>query len=362
MPGEAVDVVVIGAGVVGAAVLQRLTASGLSAWIVDKGQRVGGQTTQRNSGVIHAGLYYPADSLKTRLCIRGNRLTYAWAQAHRVPVRRCGKLVVARDQAEEAALVAMLDHAKACDVEALRMLTRAEMLALEPTVLGRCAVFSGTSGVVDPHDLTVSLVADAAGRGAQVLTQTEVTGLSADGQGWLVATSRGPVRAQRVVNAAGLFADEVARMAGIDDYTIYPCRGDYFWLRTAVTYRHLVYPMKAPNAPNLGIHLTLDIDGGRRLGPDATWVDSKTDYGPAPGKRARFAAAAATLLDGVTEADLAYDSCGLRPKLRSQHEPQEKDFVIAEERPGFISLMGIESPGLTSALAIAEEVEQIVTR
>ena len=352
-----VDVVVIGAGVVGAAVFQRLAARGLSVWLVDRGERVGGETTERNSGVIHAGLYYPADSLKTRLCIRGKHLMYEWCAAHDLPAHSCGQHVVARDDAEEAALALMIEHARGCGVDDLSMVSKAELTRLEPTVRGRCAVLSGTTGVVDPHALTESLADDGRQRGGEVITNADVVGIE---DGWTVSTTRGPVSAATIVNAAGLYADEVSRMAGVGGYTIYPCRGDYFTLRTKHRYTRLVYPMKAPNAPNLGIHLTLDIGGGVRLGPDATWVDSKADYAPAPEKRAKFAAAAATLFEGVTAEDLAYDSCGLRPKLRAAHEPHEKDFVIAEDRPGLINLLGIESPGLTSAMAIGEMVDAML--
>ena len=355
-----VDVVVIGGGVVGAAVLQRLAASGRSCWLLDRAPRIGGETTERNSGVIHAGLYYPADSLKTRLCIRGNRLIYAWAALRGVPHMNCGKLVVARDAREEAGLERMLSHATGCGVPDLRMVTAAEMAAIEPNAIGISAVWSGSTGVVDPFELTASLSADAEAHDAEVLLNAAVTAIEATADGWALETARGRIVSSVVVNSAGLYADDVAAMAGVDGYRLYPCRGDYFWLRGRRKYNCLVYPAKVPGAPNLGIHLTIDPDGNTRLGPDATWVDDKGDYGPAEHKRDAFAQAAATLLRDVRPEDLAYDSCGMRPKLRSRHEPDEKDFVIAEDRPGLINLIGIESPGLTSAMAIAEEVERLL--
>lgn len=358
---DAIEVAVIGGGVVGAAVLQRLAERGLVGFMLERRARTGGETTERNSGVIHAGLYYPAASLKTRLSIVGNRALYRWAEAHGVPHARSGKLIVATDEGEEAELSRLLEHGRAAGVQALRLLSGREVKALEPALSCRAAILSGTTGVVDPIELTASLIAVARSAGAEVLVSAEVQAIEREQEGYRLETSRGPVHARRVVNAAGLYADEVARLAGVDRYRIYPCRGDYFAVRRKLPYRRLIYPVKKRGAPGLGVHLTTDLAGRARFGPDATYVESKADYGaPSRDKRAEFALAARKLFPEIRADDLEYDSCGLRPKLRAPSEPEEKDFVIAEDLPGFVNLVGIESPGLTAALAIAAEVERLL--
>lgn len=358
---DVADVVVIGAGVVGAACAQRLAARGLSCFLLDRRERIGGETTERNSGVVHAGLYYPAGSWKTRLCVAGNRALYEWAARAGVAHARSGKLVVATTTAEEAALEALLAHGRAVGAEGLSLLTGRELAALEPHVRGSAALLSAATGIVDPFELTASLVTAARADGAEVIVSADVREIAREGDAYRLETTRGALAAAAVVNAAGLYADEVAAQAGVRKYAIHPCRGDYFRLRSRASYRHLVYPVKTPGAPGLGIHLTIDLGGACRLGPDATYVRSKKDYGPAdPGKAAVFAEAARKLLGDIAAEDVEYDTCGIRPKLRAPGEKEERDFVIAEDLPRFVNLVGIESPGLTSALAIAVEVERML--
>jgi L-2-hydroxyglutarate oxidase LhgO len=354
-----VDVAVIGAGVIGAAVAERLTRRGFSALVLDRRARVGGETTERNSGVIHAGLYYSPESLKTVLCVEGNRRLYAWAADHHVAHRKIGKLVVATTEPEEAALHKMLAHGLAVGAQELEILSRAELEDREPAVRGRCALWSGTTGTIDPVELTASLIAVAEGAGATMLTNAGVTRIETLARGYRLTTERGPLNAARVVNAAGLHADDVAALAGVGRYRIHPCRGDYFRLRRGA-FRHLIYPVKVQGSPGLGAHLTISPSGELKLGPDATWIERKDDYGPPPiDKRPQFAEAARRLFE-VEEDDLVYDSCGIRPKLRAPTEDQERDFVIAQDLPGFVNLVGIESPGLTAALAIAERVSELL--
>lgn len=356
---DAVDVAIIGAGVIGAAVFQHLTARGRSCVLLDRRPRTGGETTERNSGVIHAGLWYPADALKTRLCVEGNPLLYAWAEAHGVAHARTTKLVVAADAEEEAALEPIVAHGRACGVPALSVVSGEALARLAPEVSGRAAILCGTTGIVDPAELTASLVAHGAQAGGLVVTGAAVRGLVHAGR-WQLDTTRGPLAAEAVVNAAGLYADDVARLAGVEVPRIHPCRGDYYRLTPRTSYRRLVYPVKKQGAPGLGVHLTLGLDGSCRLGPDAHYVSAKDDYGGGGGREAEFAAAAARILRGVTAADVRYESCGIRPKLRGPHDAAERDFVIALDRPGLVDLVGIESPGLTSALAIAREVGRLL--
>jgi L-2-hydroxyglutarate oxidase LhgO len=179
--------------------------------------------------------------------------------------------------------------------------------------------------------------------------------------GYLLETARGQLRAERVVNAAGLASAAVARLVGLDRYTIYPCKGDYFNLRSPVVYRHLIYPVKDKTSPGLGIHLTIDRSGGYRLGPDTQYVDRADDFRPAEHKLPEFLAAAQRLLGPLTADQLSYEGCGIRPKLRAPHEPAEKDFVLEEHPAGFVHLIGIESPGLTASLDLADRAAALLS-
>lgn len=360
MPDPGVDLAIIGAGVVGAAAFARLSRPGRSVLLLERRPKIGGEITERNSGVVHAGLWYPPASLKTRLSVEGNRLLYAFAQRHGVPHARLGKLVVATTEEEEAALHEVRRHGTNVGVPGLALKTQAELAKLEPDATGRAALWVPSTGIVDPYELTAALVAQGTAAGGEVITSAALEGAERDGEGWLLRTGRGPIRAAAVVNAAGLYADVVSRLFGVDAYVIHPCRGDYYTLRSARRFTHLIYPVKKKGAPGLGIHLTLDLGGRMRLGPDATYVDAKDDYAGGGGKELEFAAAASRILGPIAPADVRYESSGIRPKLRARHEAEEKDFVVSRDAPGLINLMGIESPGLTSALAIAALVESLL--
>ncbi|MBI2606889.1 MAG: NAD(P)/FAD-dependent oxidoreductase, partial [Deltaproteobacteria bacterium] len=325
---------------------------------LEKFERVAEGVTSRNSGVIHSGIYYPVDSLKARLCIRGKELLYAWCARHGVANSRVGKAIVATNAAEEEQLEALWENARRCGATGLERWPAARLREALAGVHGVAAVFASETGIVDPFEFTRSLLDDAEARGAMVLTSACVRAIRAEAGAFVVDSSRGKVRAARVFNAAGLFADEIARLAGIDKYRVYPCRGDYFRLRGCAAFRHLVYPVRAKGAAGLGIHLTLDLAGGMRLGPDSEYVTSKEDFSLSPEKEAqkreKFRATAEKLFGPIALSQLEYDQCGLRPKLRAPDEREEKDFVISEDLPGFVNLVGIESPGLTAAMAIAE--------
>lgn len=361
MAEDGVDVIVVGGGVVGAAVAQALSAKGRSVIVLEAGPRPAEGVTSRNSGVVHSGLYYPIGSLKAQACVRGNALLYEWCAKKGVDHAKCGKLVVARNDAQEASLDAMLTNAIACGAPGVERIGRDAVLAKEPSLPANSAVWCPETGIVDPTDFTKSLLNDAESNGAMTLVGARVTAIEKTNDGWLLETARGPVRAASVVNAAGLHADEIAALAGITKYKIHPCRGDYFALASRVKYRHLVYPAKDPTSPGLGVHLTLDLHGGYKLGPDVTWVGEKDAFADAPAhKLDEFHEAAQRLLGPLSRDQLRYDSCGIRPKLRAPTEKDEKDFVIAQDLPGFVSMVGIESPGLTASLALAERVAAMV--
>ncbi len=350
-----VDVAIVGAGVVGCAIASALAAD-RSVVVLEAGPRIAEGTTSRNSGVVHSGLYYRPGSLKARLCVEGNRLLYDWAARHDVPHAKIGKLVIARDAAEIEALQALERNARASDAPGVGMIGRDAIRKLEPTVDAECALLCRETGIVDPVELTRSYAHDASEKGALITTSARVRGVERTSSGWRLDTERGEIACTQVVNAAGLHADEVAALAGIEAERIHPCRGDYFRLRTPVRYRHLIYPMRPKGSPGLGVHLTLDLAGGVRLGPDAEFCDSRTDYSPREDKLETFLHAARRLLGPSIEAEqLSYDGCGIRPKLAG-----DSDFVVRQDRPGFVNLIGIESPGLTAALALARVVREML--
>jgi L-2-hydroxyglutarate oxidase LhgO len=333
--------------------------------VLEASQHLGAGVSSRNSGVIHSGLYYRPGSLKAAACVRGNRLLYRWAVDHGVWHRKVGKLVVAqrRDQIDD--LERLFANARANQAPDVALITAAQVAALEPAIQAEAALLCRESGIIDPAELVLSLVAAAEEKGAHFVRGAAVTAIEVERGlgGYRLHSTRGPVRAVQVVNAAGLASDQIARLVGIDRDVIHPCRGDYFRLGSATRYQHLIYPLKDRRAPGLGIHLTLDRAGGYRLGPDATYVDRRDDFGEPPlDKSARFLAAAQHLLGPVTADQLSYDGCGIRPTLRGPNDADEKDFVLHEEPPGFVHLIGIESPGLTAALDLADRAAALLTR
>jgi L-2-hydroxyglutarate oxidase LhgO len=363
--------VVIGAGVVGLAITRSLSRRGLETVLVERHDAFGRETSSRNSEVIHAGFYYPASSLKARLCVEGNRLMYDYCTKHDVPHKRCGKLVVARDENEEKKVRHLFDQGNANKVPGLELCEGRRLRSFEPEISGTLALWSPSTGIFDTHTLMKRLEYDAQEAGATIAYNAEVMGITKSACGYDVSVrdtdgSTMVLACERVVNAAGLFSDKIAAMAGIDiggsGYRIRYCKGEYFSVsnRHKNRLKHLVYP--APTAISLGIHGVLGLEGNLRLGPSAMYVDT-IDYDVEPSHAAEFFTGAKTLFPFLLRDDLSPDMAGIRPKLQGKGDGF-RDFVIRDEAdkglPGFIDLVGIESPGLTSALAIARYVEQII--
>lgn len=355
MTAGQVDVAVIGAGVVGCAVARVLARQGRDVLVLEREPREGAGVSSRNSGVIHSGLYYPPTSVKAQTCLHGHELLYSWCAARKVPHRRTGKLIVARSGDEEDALQALAANAAAAGARDLALLASDEVARLEPDLPPmRAALWCPHTGIVDAPALVRSLRADAEAHGAIFSGRTTVVAGAVAADAVTLETTRGPVAAAAVINAAGLFADQIAALLGAAAPPIFPCRGDYFSLRTAARYRHLIYPVRAPGAAGLGVHLTVDLAGAYRLGPDAEYVTGRDDFGPADHKLAAFHRAACSLLGPLAPEQLRYQGCGLRPKLRGPGDPIERDFAVFADPPRCVHLVGIESPGLTAALALAE--------
>ncbi len=381
------DVIIIGAGVVGLALAQQLARGNRKLGVLEKNDRFGQETSSRNSEVIHAGIYYPRDFLKSRLCVEGNRRLYAWCRRHDVPHARIGKLIIATSDEEEAELLAIKAGAEQNGVAELELLGKRQLHALEREVTAQAALFSPVTGIVDSHRLMRSFLSAAEEQGAILSCRATVTAITPDGAGYDLEVNHGEYRlhTQTLINSAGLHADDLAARAGIDidaaRYRLQPCKGNYFTVSPAPAIHRLVYPVPLKNNVGLGIHATLDLAGRVRFGPDSRYLDHEeitllkgdrnvptgngTDangvYRVDEDRREAFAAAIGKYLPGITPAALQPDMSGIRPKLQGPGDPA-RDFIIREEKalglPGLINLIGIESPGLTASLAIAGYVEE----
>lgn len=359
MTRDGADVVVIGGGVIGCAIAEALSRRGLGVFLLEADPALARRTTSRNSGVVHSGLYSSPGSLKARSCVDGNPRVYAWCEAAGVGFRRTGKLVVARTVEEVPQLERLYQNALACGAVGISVVDRPGIARIEPRAQGVAALHCTQTGIVDAVDFARSLASSAARNGAHIVTGARVHAVGSRNTEHVLETSLGPITAGRVVNAAGFSAPAIAALFGVTRFKHHACRGDYFRLRSRGDWRTLVYPVKVPGDPGLGIHLTLDLDGQARLGPDARYVDDADDVPPALHLRASFAAAASRLLGPISEDELVYDGCGIRPKLAGPGEP-ERDFVVWQEPASVVHLFGIESPGLTAALALADEVTALM--
>jgi len=364
-------VLVVGAGVVGLAAAAALARRGRSVLVLERHAAIARETTSRNSEVIHAGLYYPEGSLKATLCVEGREALYARCASHGIPHRELGKLVVATAADELGALEALCARGTANGAPGLQLIDADAVRAREPAVEAVAGLLSPRTGIVDAHALTLSYAAEAEAGGASVLLRNRVVDIGPRGDRYTVVAEdaegeRSEVACAAVVNAAGLEADRIAALVGLDvdaiGYRIHPCKGDYFSLAPGAPYEFngLVYPLHG--AAGLGVHVTLDLAGRVRLGPDTEYV-AAPHYAIDAGKGARFAEAAGRYLPGLRAEWLSPDYAGVRPKLAGPGEPF-RDFVVQEESarglPGFVNLVGIESPGLTAAGAIADMVAQLI--
>ncbi len=368
---ETIDCAVIGAGVVGLAAARALARAGREVVILEAAESIGTGVSSRSSEVIHAGLYYPRNSLKARLCVAGRAALYAFCRDHGVPHARCGKLVVAATAAELPALAALKTRAAGNGVDDLVELAPEDLRALEPALSAAGALLSPSTGIVDSHALMLALLGEAEERGAALaLASPVVGGRAVDGGVEIDVGGAAPctVRARGVVIAAGLRAREVAAsIDGVPADSIPPLRlakGSYFSYARRAPFRHLVYPVPEARFAGLGIHATLDLAGRVRFGPDVEWLAGGTrpedvDYDVDPARAARFAEAIRRYFPALDETALAPDYAGVRPKLNGPGEPPA-DFAVVGPRDhgiaGLVALYGIESPGLTAALALGEEI------
>jgi glycerol-3-phosphate dehydrogenase len=366
------NILIIGGGVIGCAIARAVSERWQDVFLVEQFPKVGMATSTRNSGVNHSGIYYPKNSLKARLCVEGNRLTYEFCAKHNVPFRHCGKLVVAADAHEEPELAALKKRGEDNGVQGLRLIGADEIHKREPHIRGTAALVVPSTGIVSAEELVHAYARVAANQGANIVTHAKVVSLVPSGKNIRVGLKIGDeestqdetIEARCVINAAGLYADEVAAMLGNHSWKIYPVRGEYCEVRgpRSSLINNLVYPLPHSDGLSLGVHFTKTLWGTFLLGPTATYVEEKDNYEKNRLPIAAFAESAKTLLPEIEEGDLQLGYSGLRPKLVPPDHKGIVDFVITRdpEVPQAIHLVGMESPGLTAAPAVAQHVEKMV--
>jgi L-2-hydroxyglutarate oxidase LhgO len=364
---------IIGAGVVGLAIAEKLSGEFKDVFLIEKHNTFGQETSSRNSEVIHAGIYYPKNSLKAKLCLEGKKLLYDYCIKYSVPYNNCGKLIVATSAEEIPIIENIKETALNNGLDDLIMIDSRQVAELEPNIFAVQAIFSPSTGIVDTHSLMKQYETCSVNNGCQIAYGSEVTGIrkvdggyeitihDADGKKYCFTSSI-------VINSAGLTADKIAEMAGIkeDALRINFCKGEYFRVNPPKNrlIKRLIYPVPHPNMEGIGIHVTIDMAGGVKLGPDVKFLDSNVyDYKLTPSKQDDFFRSAKKFLPFLEYDDIAPEMAGIRPKIQKPGDPQ-KDFYIMEESgrgyPGFINLIGMESPGLTSSISIANWVYGLI--
>jgi glycerol-3-phosphate dehydrogenase len=366
------NILIIGGGVIGCAIANAVSKRWQDVFLVEKFPKLGMATSTRNSGVNHSGIYYPRNSLKARHCVEGNRLTYEFCAKHNVPFRHCGKLVVAVDAREEAELIALKKRGEENGVEGLRLINATEIRKQEPHIRGTAALVVPSTGIVSAEELVHAYGRVASNQGANLVTRAEVVSLAPSGKNIRVGLRIGDeegaqnetIEARCVINAAGLFADEVAAMLGNHSWRIYPVRGEYCEVRgpRSSLINNLVYPLPHSDGLSLGVHFTKTLWGTFLLGPTATYVEGKDNYEKNRLPIVDFAHSAKMLLPEIEEKDLQLGYSGLRPKLVPPEHKGIVDFVITRDPivAQAIHLVGMESPGLTAAPSVAEHVTEMV--
>jgi L-2-hydroxyglutarate oxidase LhgO len=363
---ESVDCIVIGAGVVGLAVARALAIAGREVIVLEAAEGIGTETSSRNSEVIHAGIYYPANSFMARFCVAGRRMMYAYCRERGVPFNNCGKLIVATSAEEDGRLAGIKARAEANGVEGMRVLSREEAVAMEPALHCTSALHSPVTGIVDSHAFMLALQGDAENAGATCVFFSPVTGGRVCAGGIEVDVGGAEpitLRTRLLVNAAGLHApDLAARIEGMARDrvpTAYYAKGNYFTLLGRSPFSRLIYPVPVPGG--LGVHLTIDLGGQARFGPDVEWIDT-IDYTVDPARAEKFYAAVRRYWPALPDGAIQPGYAGIRPKIVPPSVAAQ-DFVIQGPQThgvsGLINLFGIESPGLTASLALADFVLEV---
>jgi L-2-hydroxyglutarate oxidase LhgO len=360
---EIANIVVIGGGVVGTAIAAEISRQCDDVFLLEAAPRLGMGTSTRNSGVIHAGIYYKPGSLKAFHCVRGAPMLYEFCAAHNIPHERTGKLIVADSEDQLPLLQDLKRRGDENGVEGLEIVDSEFIQRLEPNIVSPIALNSPNTGIVDAEELIKTLDRIARSNGAHILTNTRLIGAGSGNGLALVRTEREEFGARVVINCAGLYADEVARMFGYDKHRIYPCRGEYAELLPGARrlVNGLVYPLPLPTGHGLGVHFTKTTAGALLIGPNARYVNDKDDYENDRTDLRLFYESAAMMAPALRFEDMRSSYTGIRPRLTPEHEHSFADFVIEHDpnHPSIIHLIGIESPGLTACLSISKSVAEM---
>lgn len=368
-----VNITIIGAGVVGLAIAEHLSSKYKNVVVIEKNRSFGQETSSRNSEVIHSGLYYPSNTLKSKLCLRGNKLLYKLCEKENIPFNKCGKLIVATNENEIPQLNTLFTNAKNNDINNLKFLNPKEINTLEPNIFAIKALFSPSTGIIDSHLLMKYFEVKSHNNGVDFAYQSEVKSIKHLNSIYKVTVSD-PIdqvfsfTSKVIINSAGLEAENISKLTGIIDnsYRTYFCKGEYFSIKPPKNklVNRLVYPVPNKNLTGLGIHSTIDLGGGLKLGPNVIYLKrNKYDYLINEKHIKEFYLSAKKYLPFLSFDDLQPEMVGIRPKIQAIGEPA-KDFIIKNEKkfPNFINLIGIESPGLTASMAIAEYVRGLIIK
>ena len=373
---EKIDIAIIGAGVVGLAIAERLSKTSHSVYLIEKNYSFGQETSSRNSEVIHAGIYYPSNSLKAKLCVEGNALLYEICLKNNIPHKRIGKFIIATNKDEEKEVQKLLERGLGNGAKDLRLISDRELNEFEPNVKARCALYSPNTGIIDAHCLMKYFEQKIKESSGEIVYGCEAIGLKKvnDGYEITIKETTGETfifKAEILINSSGLNCDSIAQKAGIDiekeNYRLKYCKGQYFRVsnnRKCSLVNSLIYPVPHEHITGLGVHATKDLAGSLRLGPDAAYVDRNSfNYEVDISRKEDFLNSVLKFLPFLAAEDLTPDTTGIRPKLQGEKE-DFRDFIINEESnkgfSGLVNLIGIESPGLTSAPAIALYVETLI--
>ena len=362
-PIHTCECVIVGAGVIGLAIARALALMGKEVIILEAENNIGMHTSSRNSEVIHAGIYYPENSLKAKCCVKGKKLLYKYLDKFKIAHRKCGKLIVANSAADEEKLIAIQKKAEANGVDDLTFVNKARISALEPEIRAELALLSPSTGILDTHQLMLNYLGEAEANGAVVAYNSPLTRSIIEKDGFLLILGdkdKTRIKTHTLINSGGLFAHQIAQnIEGLQKSFIpktYYAKGNYFGLRGKCNFSHLIYPV--PTAGGLGIHLTLDISGKAKFGPDVEWVN-EINYSVNDSRINSFYHTIRKYWPKLPNHSLYAEYTGIRPKLSGKNA-QAKDFIISGPKQhkiqGLVNLFGIESPGITASLAIAEEV------
>jgi len=361
---EQSEVLIIGAGVVGCSIARELSKFNIETVLLEKENDVCGGVSKGNSGVLHTGLYYPKGSLKGKLCVEGRLMFPKLAEQLNVPYQLCGKHVIARTDAELKDLETLKAVGESNGAQGLTIISGEELKKREPNVVALSALYSPVAGIILPYLFTIALAENALNNGVKIQVNTKVLSIQQLNSGYKVTTAQGIFYTDFVVNSAGLYADRISAMVGLDKYKLYPCRGEYLILdkNCHELINSMIYPVPPKVAGVLGVHLTPTLEGNVLIGPSAEFIDKREDLRSTKEKIKQLMRGAKDLLPSIPLNEIIYGFSAVRSKITPPEEKESRDFIIREDLENFINLIGIESPGLTSSPAIAKMIVQMIRK